>query len=138
MVKRFQGIRMGPVKGGIFMNYKIIYFEGENFTALADFKKAYILDIDGVATIIAYDKGQRLELRDIRGVTTEELKDFGTLLKIVTDRQTVYAAVVIVSFKGGMAVAHNVKTANLKVQLEKLAGLGDPVERYGYYEVRKK
>lgn len=35
-------------------------------------------------------------------------------------------------------MAHNVKTTNLKVQLEKLAGLGDPVERYGYYEVRRK
>ncbi len=119
------------------MNYKIIYFEGEGFTSLADFKKAYILDIDRVPTIIAYDKGQRLELRNIRSVTTEELKDFGTLLKITTDRQSVYAAVVIVSFKGGLAVAHNVKTANLKVQLEKLAGLDDSVERYGYYEVTK-
>ena len=96
------------------MNYKIIYFEGEGFTSLADFKKAYILDIDRVPTIIAYDKGQRLELRNIRSVTTEELKDFG------------------------LAVAHNVKTANLKVQLEKLAGLDDSVEHYGYYEVRKK
>lgn len=119
------------------MNYKIIYFEGEGFTSLADFTKAYILDIDRVPTIIAYDKGQRLELRDIRSVTTEELKDFGTLLKITTDRQSVYAAAVIVSFKGGLAVAHNVKTANLKVQLEKLAGLDDSVERYGYYEVTK-
>ncbi|WP_195540113.1 hypothetical protein [Eubacterium maltosivorans] len=119
------------------MNYKIIYFEGEGFTSLADFKKAYILDIDRVPTIIAYDKGQRLELRNIRSVTTEELKDFGTLLKITTNRQSVYAAVVIVSFKGGLAVAHNVKTANLKVQLEKLAGLDDSVERYGYYEVTK-
>ncbi|CAK7064198.1 MAG: hypothetical protein EUB_00679 [Eubacterium sp.] len=119
------------------MNYKIIYFEGEGFTSLADFKKAYILDIDRVPTIIAYDKGQRLELRNIRSVTTEELKDFGTLLKITTNRQSVYAAAVIVSFKGGLAVAHNVKTANLKVQLEKLAGLDDSVERYGYYEVTK-
>lgn len=119
------------------MNYKIIYFEGEGFTSLADFKKAYILDIDRVPTIIAYDKGQRLELRNIRSVTTEELKDFGTMLKITTNRQSVYAAVVIVSFKGGLAVAHNVKTANLKVQLEKLAGLDDSVERYGYYEVTK-
>lgn len=119
------------------MNYKIIYFEGEGFTSLADFTKAYILDIDRVPTIIAYDKGQRLELRNIRSVTTEELKDFGTLLKITTNRQSVYAAVVIVSFKGGLAVAHNVKTANLKVQLEKLAGLDDSVERYGYYEVTK-
>lgn len=119
------------------MNYKIIYFEGEGFTSLADFKKAYILDIDRVPTIIAYDKGQRLELRNIRSVTTEELKDFGTLVKITTDRQSVYAAAVIVSFKGGLAVAHNVKTANLKVQLEKLAGLDDSVERYGYYEVTK-
>lgn len=120
------------------MNHKIIYFEGEGFTSLADFKKACILDIDRVPTIIAYDKGQRLELRNIRSVATEELKDFGTLLKITADHQTVYAAVVIVSFKGGLAVAHNVKTANLKVQLEKLAGLDDSVERYGYYEVRKK
>ncbi|MDO5432016.1 hypothetical protein [Eubacterium sp.] len=119
------------------MNYKIIYFEGEGFTSLADFKKAYILDIDRVPTIIAYDKGQRLELRNIHSVTTEELKDFGTLVKITTDRQSVYAAAVIVSFKGGLAVAHNVKTANLKVQLEKLAGLDDSVERYGYYEVTK-
>lgn len=119
------------------MNYKIICFEGEGFTSLADFKKAYILDIDRVPTIIAYDKGQRLELRNIRSVTTEELKDFGTLVKITTDRQSVYAAAVIVSFKGGLAVAHNVKTANLKVQLEKLAGLDDSVERYGYYEVTK-
>ncbi|SDP83140.1 hypothetical protein SAMN04515624_13626 [Eubacterium maltosivorans] len=119
------------------MNYKIIYFEGEGFTSLADFKKAYILDIDRIPTIIAYDKGQRLELRNIRSVTTEELKDFGTLVKITTDRQSVYAAAVIVSFKGGLAVAHNVKTANLKVQLEKLAGLDDSVERYGYYEVTK-
>lgn len=87
------------------MNYKIIYFEGEGFTSLADFKKAYILDIDRMPTIIAYDKGQRLELRNIRSVTTEELKDFGTLLKITTNRQSVYAAVVIVSFKGGLAVA---------------------------------
>ena len=76
-------------------------------------------------------------MRNIRSVTTEELKDFGTLLKITTNRQSVYAAVVIVSFKGGLAVAHNVKTANLKVQLEKLAGLDDSVERYGYYEVTK-
>ena len=113
------------------MNHKIIYFEGEGFTSLADFKKACILDIDRVPTIIAYDKGQRLELRNIRSVATEELK-------ITADHQTVYAAVVIVSFKGGLAVAHNVKTANLKVQLEKLAGLDDSVERYGYYEVRKK
>lgn len=128
-----------PYKKAVyFMNYKIIYFEGEGFTSLADFKKAYILDIDRIPTIIAYDKGQRLELRNIRSVTTEELKDFGTLVKITTDRQSVYAAAVIVSFKGGLAVAHNVKTANLKVQLEKLAGLDDSVERYGYYEVRKK
>ena len=42
------------------MNHKIIYFEGEGFTSLADFKKACILDIDRVPTIIAYDKGQRL------------------------------------------------------------------------------
>ena len=83
------------------MNHKIIYFEGEGFTSLADFKKACILDIDRVPTIIAYDKGQRLELRNIRSVATEELKDFGTLLKITADHQTVYAAVVIVSFKGG-------------------------------------
>lgn len=120
------------------MNHKIIYFEGKGFTSLTDFKKACILDIDRVPTIIAYDKGQRLELRNIRSVATEELRDFGTLLKITADHQTVYAAVVIVSFKGGLAVAHNVKTANLKVQLEKLAGLDDSVERYGYYEVRKK
>lgn len=120
------------------MNYKIIFFEGEAFQSLADFEKAYILEIDGVPTIISYDKGRRRELRDIQKIITADLNDFGKLLKIITADGTLYVAVVIISFKGGMAVAHNVKTANLKIKLERLAGLDDSVERYGYYEVRKK
>lgn len=121
------------------MNYKIIYFVGDSFDSLADFRKACLIDIDRTAIIINYDTGQKIPLYNLQSIIETELEDFGKLLKITTDTQVVYMAAVLFSFKGGMAVAHNVKTASMAAQLKKLFGFEeDGVEHYGPYEVRRK
>lgn len=121
------------------MNYKIIYFDGESFSSLINFKKAYMIDIDGIPTIIAYDNGQRIKLEHVLTISETDFADFGKLVKVTTETQTIYAAVVLLSFKGGMAVAHNLKTTNMATSLKRLCGFEeDTVERYGYYEVPKK